>query len=426
MKNVALVLLCLLIACGAPAAETPGASVAGASGVSADRLRRVRDALQGFVDRHEAAGFVWRVVKDGRPVDEGTVGFLDVEGKVAMRSDAIFRIASMTKPVTSVAIMMLLEEGRVLLTDPLSKYIPAFKTLMVAGANGAPAVPAEREITIRDLLTHRSGLTYGFADSGPVGDAYRSAAVNDGLSTGEGTIADNVARLAALPLAHQPGKAFTYGLSVDVLGRVVEVVSGQPLDAFFRERIFKPLGMNDTDFVVPAEKWSRLTTVYTKDDHGGLRPMKDPETFKNVAMSPTAYYRAPKRYFSGGAGLVSTLEDYAHFCEMLLGGGERRGVRLLGRKSVELMTVAHTRDLPRDSVDLGLDFGLGFSVVTDVGGTQSLGSAGAFGWSGIYGTLFWIDPKEHLYAVLLAQRFPRRGANWDESFSTAVYQALVP
>jgi CubicO group peptidase (beta-lactamase class C family) len=316
-------------------------------------------------------------------------------------------------------------QGKLLLTDPLSKFIPAFKTMVVATKDRGPTVPAEREITVRDLLTHRSGITYGFEDEGPVGDAYRSASVSDGLALVEGTIADNVARLATAPLVHQPGAAFTYGLSVDVLGRVIEIASGQPFDVFVRERIFKPLGMNDTGFAVPDAKWSRFATVYTPAEGGGVRPTKDPETFKHVVMSPSAYYREPKKYFSGGAGMVSTASDYARFCEMLLGGGEREGVRILGRKSVELMTASHTKDLPHKVGEAGSDFGLGVSITADLGATQELGSEGAYGWGGLYGTEFVVDPKEHLIMVLMAQRFPRSGLQWSAEFKNAVYQALV-
>lgn len=426
MRSRWLPLLVLLAACAGPNAQEKRAAVLSASAASAERAGRVRTRLQGFVDRREASGFVWVVLKDGKRVHEGAVGSLDIEKSVPMRSDTIFRLASMTKPITSVAVMMLLEDGKVLLTDRLSKFIPAFKTMLVASpVPGAPPVAAEREITIRDLLTHRSGLVYGF-EEGPLSEAYRRAEVSDGLAVVEGTMAENVARLATVPLASQPGREFHYSLSVDVLGRVVEIASGMPLDAFFRDRIFLPLGMKDTGFSVPVDKWARLATVYSPAEQGGLRPMKDPERFKGVVLSPVASYREPKKYFSGGAGLVSTADDYARFCQMLLDGGEANGVRLLSRKSVELMTSPHTRDLKPGSVDPGVDFGLGFSVVTDVGATEGLGSQGSYGWGGVYGTVFWVDPQEHLVAVLMAQRFPHKDAPWGEAFSTAVYQALAP
>jgi CubicO group peptidase (beta-lactamase class C family) len=344
-----------------------------------------------------------------------------------MRADTIFRIASMSKPITSVAVMMLYEEGKLQLTDPLSRYIPAFKNQrVVSGTDGGTVsfTPARRDITIRDLLTHRSGLSYGFLDGGPVGAAYRSAGISDGLTVTPGTIAENVDKLAAAPLLSQPGAEWHYSLSTDVLGRLIEVVGGMPFDVFLRERIFKPLGMSDTSFDVPDAKWSRFATVYAPDGAGGIRAMKDPETFGNTMMSPFAYYKSPKRYFSGGAGLTSTIHDYARFTQMLLNGGTFNGVRLLGPKTIELMTTSHTADLPSGGL-LGADgqFGLGFRVSTDLGASQTLGSTGVYGWSGIYGTNFWIDPKEHLIGIMMVQRYP--GSTVAASFQTLAYQALT-
>lgn len=290
----------------------------------------------------------------------------------------------------------------------------------------APAepAPARRDATIRDLLSHRSGLTYGFLNGGAVGNAYRKSNVPDGLAQTSLTLAQAMDALAAQPLVSQPGAAFNYSLSTDVLGRVVEVVSGQTLDAFFRERIFTPLGMNDTGFEVPAAKWSRLATVYSPDGAGGIRPMKDPETFGNTVMSPIDWYKAPKTYFSGGAGLVSTARDYARFAQMLLNGGTLDGARLLGPKTIELMTTSHTSDIQAGPlVGAGAQFGLGFRVVTDVGATQTLGSNGIYGWSGIYGTVFWVDPGEKLVAIMLVQRYP--GSPVANAFQPLVYQSLV-
>jgi CubicO group peptidase (beta-lactamase class C family) len=396
-------------------------------GLSSERLKRLHDGMQAFVDRREVGGIVTLVARDGKTADVHATGFQDVESRTKMRADTIFRIASMTKPVTSVAVMMLYEEGRLLLTDPVSKFIPAFKgqRVLAAGAD-APAepVPARREITIRDLLSHRSGLTYGFLNGGAVGAAYRKSGVPDGLAPTPLTLAQAMDTLAAQPLVGQPGAGWNYSLSTDVLGRVVEVVSGQPLDAFFRERIFRPLGMVDTGFDVPDTKWLRLATVYAPDGAGGIRPMKDPETFGNTVMSPVAWYKAPKTYFSGGAGLVSTAGDYARFAQMLLNGGTLDGARLLGPKTLELMTASHTSDIPPPNIGgPGGQFGLGFRVVTDLGASQTLGSAGLFGWSGIYGTVFWVDPKEKLVALMMVQRYP--GSTAAAAFQPLVYQALV-
>ena len=393
-------------------------------GISTDRLGRLHRGMQEIVTRGEAAGIVTLVGRDGKVVDVHASGFQDAESKTPMRENTIFRIASMTKPITSVAIMMLYEEGKLRLNDPVSRFIPSFKQQRVAGENGAME-NARRGMTIRDLLVHRSGLSYGFLNAGPVGNAYRSGGVVDGLTTTEMTLAEGIDKLAAQPLMSQPGAAWNYSLSTDVLGRVVEVASGQPFDAFLRDRIFKPLGMVDTDFVVPDAKWSRLATVYSPDTTGGVRPMKDPESFGNTHMSPIAYYKPGKKYFSGGAGLTSTIRDYSRFALMLAGGGAVDGVRLLSPKSVELMAADHTADLTTPGLLLGpgVGFGLGFSVVTDLAATQALGSEGMYGWSGIYGTNFWVDPKERLVAIVMVQKYPN--ATVSAAFQPLVYQALT-
>jgi CubicO group peptidase (beta-lactamase class C family) len=321
--------------------------------------------------------------------------------------------------------MMLYEEGRLQLTDPVARFIPAFKSQQVLDDSGA-MVPARRGVTIRDLLSHRSGLSYGFLNNGPVGTAYRSAGVTDGLTLMPVTLAEAIDKLAAQPLMSQPGAAWNYSLSTDVLGRVVEVASGKPFDVFMRERIFTPLRMTDTSFEVPDARWSRMATVYSPDQAGGIRPMKDPETFGNTVMSPIASYKPPKKYFSGGAGLTSTARDYGRFAQMLLNGGALDNARLLGPKTVELMTTSHTGDLPGGGGSLigaGGAFGLGFRIVTDLGATQTLGSPGMFGWSGIYGTTFWVDPKERLIAVLMVQRYP--GSPVAAAFQPLVYQAIT-
>lgn len=404
-------------------ATAPGAATPASVGISGERLNRLHAGMQGFVDRKEAAGIVTLIARDGKVVDVTAVGFQDVAAKTPMRTDTLFRIASMTKPVTSVAVMMLYEEGRLLLTDPVSKFIPAFKSSRVLeGAAEAP-VAARRGINLRDLLTHRSGLTYGFVNGGPVGGGYRTNGVTDGLTVTSMTLAEAIDKLAAEPLVAQPGAAWNYSLATDVLGRVVEVASGMPFQVFLRERIFKPLRMADTDFVVPEAKWSRLATVYAPDGAGGIRPMTDPESFGNTVMSPNASYKEGKTYFSGGAGLVSTARDYARFGQMLLNGGVLDGSRLLSPKTIELMTASHTADLPGGSLGAGTQFGLGFRVVADLGATQTLGSNGMYGWSGIYGTNFWVDPRERLLAIVMVQRYP--GSPVAGAFTPLVYQALV-
>lgn len=394
-----------------------------AVGISSDRLERLHAGMEALVDRHQIGGTVTLVARDGKVVDVHASGFQDVEQNTPMRPDTIFRIASMTKPITSVAIMMLWEEGKLQLGDPLSRFISAFREMRVAAADGQ-TVPARRQITIRDLLTHRSGLSYGFLNGGPVGNAYRAAGVNDGLSVTTDTLEQNIDKLAAQPLLAQPGEAWNYSLSTDVLGRVVEVASGQPFDLFLRNRIFEPLGMTDTSFVVPDAKWSRLAVLYSPDGSTGIRPMQDPETFGNAVMSPYAYYKPGKTYMSGGAGLTSTAADYAKFAQMLLNGGELDGVRLLSPKTVELMTISHTADLPSGGVmGAGNNWGLGFRVTVDVAATQTAGSSGMYGWIGIYGTTFWVDPVEHLVAIMMVQRYP--GSPAGTVFQPLVYQAIT-
>lgn len=392
-------------------------------GISTERLGRLHQGMQGFVDRREVGGIVTLVAREGKVVDLHASGYQDVDNKTPMKADTIFRIASMTKPVTSVAVMMLYEEGKLALTDPVTRFIPAFNNQQVLGSDGA-MTPARRAITIRDLLSHRSGLTYGFLNNGPVGDAYRKTGVLDGLTVMPFTLQEAIDKLAAAPLMSQPGAAWNYSLSTDVLGRVVEVASSKPFDVFLRERIFAPLGMTDTTFEVPDARWSRMATVYSPDGAGGIRPMKDPESFGNTVMSPVASYKPPKKYFSGGAGLTSTARDYGRFAQMLLGGGAVDNVRLLSPKSIEMMTANHTSDLPAGGlIGQGAGFGLGFRVTTDIAATQTLGSAGMYGWSGIYGTVFWVDPKERLVAVMMVQRYP--GSPVAAAFQPLVYQALT-
>jgi CubicO group peptidase (beta-lactamase class C family) len=393
-------------------------------GISTERLGRLHRGMQEIVSRREAGGIVTLVARDGKVVDVHATGFQDVESKTPMRENTIFRIASMSKPITSVAIMMLYEEGKLRLNDPVSRFIPSFKQQRVVNEKGETE-NARRGMTIRDLLTHRSGLSYGFLNNGPVGNGYRAGGVVDGLTITDMTTEQGIDKLAAQPLMSQPGAAWNYSLSTDVLGRVVEVASNQGFDVFLRERIFKPLGMTDTDFVVPDAKWSRLATVYSPDQATGIRPMKDPESFGNTHMSPIAYYKPGKKYFSGGAGLTSTIRDYSRFALMLSGGGAVDGVRLLSPKSVELMSASHTGDLTTPGLLLGpgVGFGLGFSVVTDLAATQALGSEGMFGWSGIYGTNFWVDPKEKLVAIVMVQKYPNPTVA--AAFQPLVYQALT-
>jgi CubicO group peptidase (beta-lactamase class C family) len=425
----ALVVVFSLVVATASAQPLPRATPESV-GMSTERLGRMHAGMQALVDTHQVGGIVTLVARNGKMVDLQAFGFQDIDAKTPMKTDSIFRIASMTKPVTSVAVMMLFEEGKLALTDPVARFIPAFREVKVLtrGAQGAEPtlVPARRPITIRDLLTHRAGITYGFLDAGPVGNAYRETGVSDALGVVEISLAENVDRLAKAPLVSQPGAEWHYGLSTDVLGRVVEVASGMPLDRFFSERIFKPLRMTETSFDVPDARWPRLATVYTGDGRGGVRAMQDPESFGNTHMSPVKSYRTGKTYFSGGAGLASTAQDYSRFAQMLLNGGILDGARLLSPKTVELMTTSHTLDMNLAGTPVlgpGAEWGLGFKITSDLGATQLPGSRGMYGWSGIYGTFFFVDPVEKLVGVMMVQRYP--GPPAAAPFQTLTYQAIT-
>jgi CubicO group peptidase (beta-lactamase class C family) len=389
-------------------------------GLSSERLQRLSALTRRYVDEGRVAGVVTLVARAGKLAHLEAVGHADREAGVPMMTDTIFRIASMSKAITSVAAMMLVEEGRLGLSDPVSRYIPSFKktTVLVAAPAGAdtPAsvVPARREITVRDLLTHTSGISYGWGAAEP---QYKAANVL-GWYFADKTepMATTIERLAGLPFEAQPGEKYVYGFSTDVLGVVVEKASGLSLDEFLRTRIFAPLGMSDTHFYLPPAKRNRLAAVYSAKDGAALARAPDEGTGQG------AYVEGPRQSFSGGAGLVSTARDYARFLQALLGGGELDGVRILGPKTVELMTSNHVGTLFNEG---RAGFGLGFEVVEHVGRAGRHGSVGEFGWGGAYFTTFWADPQENLVAVFLAQLLPSGGLDLQGRFRTLVYQALV-
>ncbi len=385
-------------------------------GFDPERLARLDTTLQASVEQQELAGGVMYVARDGQIVQLKPFGYRDVEAKQPMTADTIFRIASMSKAVTSVAIMMLYEEGRLMMHDPVSKFIPGFKNSVVAvpppagSSPGTPytTVPVKRPIQIRDLLTHMAGLTYG---DGPAVEDYKRAGLHGWyFADKDETLADVIDRLARLPLHGQPGEAWQYGYATDVLGRVVEVVSGQPLDEFFATRIFAPLQMPDTCFFLPRDKVNRLAKVYGRE--GG----------RLVVGSQGHYVDGPRKCFSGGAGLLSTAADYGRLLQMLLNGGTLDGARVLSPKSVQLMTANHTGD--KYGGDRGA-FGLGFWVTTDVGAAGELGSEGAYGWGSAYFPQYVVDPKERLVAFLMTQLMPAGGSNLNQRIKVLTYQALV-
>jgi CubicO group peptidase (beta-lactamase class C family) len=402
------------------AAELPTARPE-AVGFSAPRLQRIGEAVQDDISAGRIAGAVTLVMRHGRVAWFEAQGMANRETHQPMRRDTIFRICSMTKPITTLAVMMLYEQGKFTLEDPISDYLPEFKhpRVLVTPASGPSyTIPATRGITILDLLRHTSGLTYAW---NPVlGPRYKAAGVAGGLMPYHGTIADSVRRLAALPLLFNPGERWEYSLSTDVLGRLVEVLSGMPLDQFFRTKIFGPLGMKDTSFYVPADRLSRLAQVYTYDDRAGLQAFPDHPLEEGCFSYSADYpYRGPRTLFSGGAGLCSTAPDYARFCQMMLNGGELDGVRLISRKSVELMTEDHLGSIVADR-----RFGLGFEIDGVQTELNELGSPGMYGWGGFYYTSFVVDPKEDMVVIFMGQLHPTGDLNLITKVNDLAYQAL--
>jgi len=390
-------------------------------GLSSERLDRIGAAVQRNIDDKRIAGAVTMVVRHGKVAWFKAQGMSDREAAKPMPTDAMFRICSMTKPITSVAVMILYEEGKFLLDDPVSKYLPEFKNpkVLVKPASGEPyTIPATKEITIRDLLRHTSGITYQW--NGDLGPMYEKAEVASGLLAYDGTIGDSVKHLAGLPLLFNPGDRFEYSLGVDVLGRLVEVLSGKPLDEFFRTRIFEPIGMKDTYFFPPENKLNRLATAYTYYADKGLNRFPDtPIREGSFVYSADYSARGPKKLFSGGAGLVSTAMDYARFCQMMLDEGKVGNTRLLSRKSIELMT--HDQ-LGKIGPDQG--FGLGFGVEGVKDPLSELGSPGTYAWGGFFYTGFFIDPKEQMIVVFMAQLHPTGELTLDRQVDVLAYQAI--
>jgi CubicO group peptidase (beta-lactamase class C family) len=416
------VAICMMAACVAASGQSLPSAKPESVGLSSERLERIATAVQRSIDDKRIAGAVTLVSRRGQIAWLKAQGMMDREAGKPMRPDAIFRICSMSKALTSLAVMMLYEEGRFQLGDPVSKYIPEFKNakVLVKPASGDPyTIPATKEITILNLLTHTSGLTYNW--NADLGAMYKEAGVAHGLLPYDGTIGDSVKRLAALPLLFNPGERFEYSLGVDVLGYLVEVVSGKTFDEFLHSRVFEPLGMKDTYFYVPEDKVKQLATAYTYYPDKGLNRFPDTPIVEGPFSYSADYpYRGPKKLYSGGAGLCSTATDYARFCQMMLDGGKAGGTRLLSRKSVELMTQDH---LGKVSPDQG--FGLGFGIDGVKSPLSELGSRGEYNWGGFFYTAFVIDPKEQMITVFMAQLHPTGDLNIDNLFHTLAYQAII-
>ena len=399
-------------------------------GLSADRLERIVTLVQDAVDRNEVAGAVTLVARLGRIGHLEAVGWRDIERDAPMDTDTLFRIASMTKAVTSVAVMQLYETGALMLTDPVSKYLPVFATMEVLTPSGERSgaeytLEPARPITIRHLLTHTSGMSYRFLSPPQLASRYLEAGITDGLSQTDGTIGEMVDRLAALPLLHQPGARFTYALGVDVLGRVIEVITGQSLAEYMAAEIFDPLGMVDTGFFTDPADAHRFASIYTPRDGGIAKVSERPvvSSDRRTIYSNGYPYDGPQTYYSGGAGLSSTIYDYARFLQALLNGGELDRTRILGRRTVQLMTRDHLAGL--GVPDTGQRFGLGFSISSDPGLTGGPRSEGAFGWLGFFNTVYWVDPEEQLVAIIMTQLYPNNGSQLTDKFEVAVYSAIL-
>ncbi len=385
-------------------------------GLSSERLQRIGETFETYAKDGRISGAVGMVLRNGKVAYSDAWGIRDLATGDAMEEGDIFRIYSMTKPITSVAVMMLYEEGRFFLTDPIGRYLPELAGLQVANLSEAEAgapIPTERArrpVRIHDLLRHTSGFTYGEFSNTVVDAAYREREV-----LYQATLEEVVAELSEIPLAYQPGTRWHYSVSADVLARFVEVVSGQSFDVFLRERLFEPLGMLDTAFDVPASKRDRFARTY---GHSG--PERELIPGDTVGVTP------PIGNFSGGAGLMSTAHDYARFAQMLLNGGELDGARILGRKTIEMMTVNHlTEGMPTGFLQPGWGFGLGFTVKTEAGRDGMPDSVGSYSWIGVQGTSFWVDPVENLIGVFMVQIRPNRDIVFRQQFRRMVYQALI-
>jgi CubicO group peptidase (beta-lactamase class C family) len=424
MKNKAFFLLMVAALMGFQSCTklTPIEEVDPASeDMSAERLGHIDSLLQESINNRWFNGAVAYIARNGKIVYWKSFGVSDPEKQTPMKKDAIFRIASQTKAITSVAVMMLYEEGKFLLDDPVSKYIPDFSNPTVIDRYNPKdttytTVPANREITIRDLLTHTSGIDYAGIGSSTMNAVYAKSGIPVGFESRPLVLGDWIKKLARLPLIHQPGERFTYGLNTDVLGYLVEVVSGMPFDRFLKERLFEPLGMKDTYFYLPEEKHDRLVAVSTEDTNHHAAPW-------NPAILPgiDANYPLVKgTYFSGGAGLSSSILDYAVFLQMLLNGGEYNGKRLLSRRTVDLMTCNQI-----GALTLGKNkFGLGFEITTEEGQARLGMTEGSFAWGGFWGTTYWADPQEELVCLIFTQQLPISHGEISDKFAALVYAGL--
>ena len=389
------------------------------AGFSDVRLERLSELLNSYSEQQRISGGVALVLRDGKAVFFESFGKRDVEADADMPKDAIFRIASQTKAIVSVGVLVLQEEGHLLISDPVSKYLPEFANTKVAvryDDGGYDVVDSKRQITIRDLLMHTAGIGYGW---GVAADQWKEAGIQGWyFADRDEPIRETVRRIAALPMDDHPGEKFVYGYATDILGAMTEEISGMKLDMFLSEKILSPLKMNDTHFYLSMKKIDRLATVYSATTDRGIVRAADP----GGAVGQGHYVNGPRMSFSGGAGYLSTATDYARFLQMLLNGGELDGARILSPKSVELMTINHLHDIEfRDGVGMGL----GFDIVLDVGSRGTPGSMGDFGWGGAYHSTYWVSPKDRLVVVFFTQLLPATGSDIHGKLRTMIYQAMM-
>lgn len=435
MKRILVLLSCLLVISSNSFTQN-GTAVAKAkttippvvkpesAGFSSERLTRIDKNINEWINDGRLNGCVALIMHNGKIVYHKAFGYDDLEKTKPIRTDNIYRIASQTKAITSTAIMMLYEEGKFLLDDAVSRYIPEFaKQQVLDKFNEADSsyttVPAKSEITIRQLLTHTSGISYPQIGTKEANAIYYKAGLADGFGVENGRLlADDVKKIAKLPLMHQPGEKFTYGFNTDILGYLVEVFSGMTLDQFFQKRIFEPLGMNDTWFYLPPSKQNRLVTLYQEKDKKLVKPGAEIPLNGRMIVD---YPKLPGTFLSGGAGLSSTALDYAIFLQMLLNGGEYNGKRLLARNTVRMMTMNQIGDISRG----GNKFGLGFGITTESGSSILPTPAGVFEWGGAFATTYWVDPKEKIVALIYRQLWGTTHGEAANKFKVLVYQALI-
>ncbi len=384
------------------------------------RLSHIDTILNQYIAKDWMAGAVVIIVKDNQVVYHKGFGYADVKGKKAMSSDAIFRIMSQTKAITSLAIMQLFEQGKLGLDQKISDFIPEFKNPKVLqdfnpADSSYTTIPAKREITFRDLLTHTSGIDYAGIGSEKMRAIYAKAGVPSGLGHFNENLLAKMKTLGTLPLVHQPGEKWTYGLNTDLLGCLIEIISGETLEAYFRENIFEPLGMKDTYFNVPEAKADRLTTVYTEDENKKI--IEWPSTYSNINPS---YPLVKKSYFSGGAGLSSTAYDYAIFLQMLLNGGSYNGKQILGRRTVELMLSPQLDN----SIKRQDNYCLGFSLTSERSANLTMRNENTFSWGGYLGTTYWADPKEKLICLIMTQQNPNSHGDYQDKVTNIIYGSL--